>query len=525
MATERVEIDIIAKGKPAEKAIKNVERRTEELNQTTKKTGTDIDGVLTKMRAGWLVVGVAITKALMSGREFERASIGLSKEMKRFALETAKLSDVTATQIAGFLKSAETAGLNEVQMKRLAEQAIALGYAFPHEDAETLHDNLVMLNATGEAQGFIVDILEQKLSQMGIAFEDIDLKALSVSDKLKLVNEVVEESSKAMENSGYASLNKSLSEIDNGFTSLGDTIMEFLDMIGIFTAFNKIVQTLNVIIQDGIVGFLRLKNAIWETEENTKALKDAQEELNHRYDILFNRNVNETFEAINHETKDTANSTEDLANKTAKLTEEGERLQKQMSDNSKEFKKFSVTGQDVVKNLSQGFANLVMGVKTNFQDMAKGIIARLIQVRTEAFLTQQIASSAGGGGLLGSIGKLFFHSGTAEVKHTGGYIGHLPSYHSGMRSDERLAKLQSGEAVINRAGASRNRSAIEAMNAGYSVGGGGSQTTANINFNVQAIDSASFNNYLVNNRDTIEGIINSSLVKNGSVRRTIRQTL
>ncbi len=89
-------------------------------------------------------------------------------------------------------------------MKQLAKQAIALGYAFPHEDAETLHDNLVMLNTTGEAQGFVVDILEQKLSKMGLAFEDIDLKAMSVNEKLKLINEVVADSQKQMDASAFS---------------------------------------------------------------------------------------------------------------------------------------------------------------------------------------------------------------------------------------------------------------------------------------------------------------------------------
>jgi hypothetical protein len=95
-----------------------------------------------------------------------------------------------------------------------------------------------------------------------------------------------------------------------------------------------------------------------------------------------------------------------------------------------------------------------------------------------------------------------------------------------MRSDERVAKLQVGEAVINRAGARNNAQAIDAMNAGYKVGGGGdSVTTAEINFNVQAIDASSFNSYLVNNKSTIEGIINNSLRTNGSVRKTIKQTV
>ena len=51
------------------------------------------------------------------------------------------------------------------------------------------------------------------------------------------------------------------------------------------------------------------------------------------------------------------------------------------------------------------------------------------------------------------------------------------------------------------------------------------QVSAEINFNVQAIDASSFNNYLVGNRATIESIINNSLTTNGSVRRTIRQVV
>ena len=79
---------------------------------------------------------------------------------------------------------------------------------------------------------------------------------------------------------------------------------------------------------------------------------------------------------------------------------------------------------------------------------------------------------------------------------------------------------------MNRAGASRNRGAIAAMNAGQTVGGQTvQQTTAEIKFEVTAIDSASFNNYLVGNRQTIENIINRSLATNGSVRQTIKQVV
>jgi len=58
----------------------------------------------------------------------------------------------------------------------------------------------------------------------------------------------------------------------------------------------------------------------------------------------------------------------------------------------------------------------------------------------------------------------------------------------------------------------------------HTKGQGTGTTVAEINFNVQAIDASSFNSYLVNNRDTIESIINNSLITNGTVRRTINMT-
>ena len=65
---------------------------------------------------------------------------------------------------------------------------------------------------------------------------------------------------------------------------------------------------------------------------------------------------------------------------------------------------------------------------------------------------------------------------------------------------------------------------LQVRKAMVSALGGGGGTTAEINFNVQAIDSSSFNSFLVNNRDTIESIINNSILTNGTVRRSIQMT-
>ena len=139
---------------------------------------------------------------------------------------------------------------------------------------------------------------------------------------------------------------------------------------------------------------------------------------------------------------------------------------------------------------------------------------------------QAIAPLSGiiGGGISSMLGGLF-HTGTTQIKHTGGFISQ--SHHDGsLRTDERMARLQVGEAVINRTGARLNSDSIAKMNRGEKVeGSGGNVTTANIKFEVTAIDASSFNQYLVRERTTIENIINRSISSNGSVKQTIKQVV
>ena len=545
MPTEKLEIDIIAKGRPAEKAIGNVEKKTDDLGRTTKKVGNESDSMLSRLRAGWVAIGATIALATNEAVQFERASVGLSREMRQFAKETALSSQATAEQVAGFLKSAQTAGLADEQMKQLAKDAIALGYAFPHEDAETLHDNLVMLNTTGEAQGFVVDILEQKYAQMGKQFDDIDLKAISLEEKLRLVSEVVKESQEAMDASVLAEYDRMLGQIDSTTTQLGQTLIQIGSESGAFGLFSNILKGADLLLSRVSLGILKLKDLFADTDESRIAFLEQAITVLEKDSKLANFGVfgdnKQKIEEYTRElnklkgVQDSVNgsiskSSEELeANMTIweKLrqsaeefyygTEVGfEKYIKQVEDAKRRNEDLGNVGFKVARGIEDAFVNMAMGTKTTFKDLANSIIADLIRIQVRQSVIVP---------LLRSFGGLGFHTGTAEVKHTGGLIG-LPSYHAGMRSDERLAKLQVGEAVVNRAGASRNRNAIDAMNAGYQVGGGtGNVTTAEINFNVQAIDAVSFNNYLVGNKQTIENIINNSLQTNGTVRRTIKQVV
>lgn len=184
-------------------------------------------------------------------------------------------------------------------------------------------------------------------------------------------------------------------------------------------------------------------------------------------------------------------------------------ITKQYSQEQQEMEQIH---DNVVGSMSQAITDFVMTGKMNFKSLMQSILAYIIQLQVAKMVS-------------GALGFFGLHTGGVVSKHTGGSIGSVPSYHSGLRSDERLAKLQVGEAVINRAGARNNAQAIDAMNRGEKVGGWSNITTADITFNVTAIDSNSFNSYLVNNRSTIEGIINKSLTTNGSVRQTIKQVV
>jgi len=543
MATEKIEIEIIAKGKPAEKAIKGVEKKTKDLGTTSKQTGKDTDSMLTKMRAGWIAVGAAMALSVNKAATFERAAIGLTRAQRDWAKQTAIATDIQAEQVAGFLKSAQTAGLADEQMKKLAKDAIALGYAFPHEDAETLHDNLVMLNTTGEAQGFVVDILEQQYAKMGVQFDNIDLKAVSLEEKLKLVNNVVAESQNQMNDSTFKEYQQTLGNIDNAASSLGETIISLATESGALGLFNKLLGASDLLLKRLHLGVLTLSGIFNETnEERARWLELGISVLEQDEKLYGSDNQKKIFKykkelmGINEELgkiktnkltidivggTDTSNFLSELKLKIIDLGVDLESFGagwKQATGTVKSStEQWKSAGASAANAIGDYLTNMVMGVKSSFEDMAKMVVAQLLKIA----IMQRVVTP------LGDALGLSMHTGTTEVKHTGGAIGSasIPSFHTGVRSDERIAKLQVGEAVINRAGAAKNRNAIDAMNSGYSVGGGGSVTTAEINFNVTAIDSSSFNQYLIGNKQTIEGIINRSLQTNGTVRRTIKQVI
>jgi len=159
------------------------------------------------------------------------------------------------------------------------------------------------------------------------------------------------------------------------------------------------------------------------------------------------------------------------------------------------YKNSIITGERFIANtttkLMQGTEDaimaMIMGVKFSWKSLFKGIMADLIRIQVRKAIV----------GALGGLGSLLgFANGGRPPSNRPSIVGE--------KGAELFVPDSAGTIVPN-----------------DQLGGGGN-TTAEINFNVQAIDASSFNSFLVTNRDTIESIINNSITTNGSVRRTIQ---
>jgi len=145
----------------------------------------------------------------------------------------------------------------------------------------------------------------------------------------------------------------------------------------------------------------------------------------------------------------------------------------------------SITGK-FMQGAEDAIVNMIMGVKFSWKGLFRAIMADITRILVRKALTKVVT------GLLGFAGGGRPPEGRPSIV--------------GERGAEVFVPDSAGTIIPN------------------DQLGGTNNTKAEINFNVQAIDASSFNSYLVNNRDTIESIINTSLLQNGSVRRTIQMT-
>ena len=576
MPDRKIEIEILAKGKPAERGIDKVKQKTKDLQRTTEKSGASMTMAWAKVGASVGALVIAFNKLNQAYGTQLKAEIALGNALKinakqgsanldywkqyASALQEATLfgDEVTLQQIA-MLK---TMGLTDEQTQKVIETAMDYATAFGKDLPSATRELTMTLSGQ-------IGTIKRTIPSIG----DFTKAQLQNGDAIAKVSELVKGQAKAIAETPYGQVEQASNSFGDQLEKLGETASKLVGDSGILTLLTGAISAVSV-------GFELLAKStrfiISQAKDllgiNTELARIAEIELKSKQKIaeLQNRGTEERLndsykmrsqllrEIYSYQATGDALSLENAYSQLAMLDKQIQSLKKfgdahkivrdEINERKDALNEESVivdyinrsyqnfakgfsdavgkaktdaevmqdVGGRVAKGIEDFFVNSALNIKTSFKDLAQSVISDLIRMQVRASVVKPLAN--------------FFniptsHTGTTEVKHTGGYIGRLPSYHMGMRSDERVAKLQVGEAVVNRAGASLNRGAIDAMNAGYQVGGTGNVTQAEINFNVQAIDAVSFNNYLVGNKQTIENIINNSLQTNGTVRRTIKQVI
>ncbi len=528
IGNDSVEFDIVVNGKPAKKSLKEVEAGINEVEKQDKKT-TSV------MKTNWTAVGAAVAAAAIavgamvnSAAKLDRAMFGLNEQTKKYIEQMGITSGLGQEVIAGFVQTGKAAGLSSTEIEKMVDMSVALGRAFPHESAETFADNLSMLSSTGEAQGYVVDILEQK-------YGTLDLKTISLADKMKVLEAATEGVNAEFENTAGSKFDQSMQKIYTSTNNFGNTLLRLADKSGILTTFNTAIDVVAYSVSGWtqLLDFARIKLKELIGDDVTQDLVEYNKNLQKMDELLLKITGNSVVEANATISIDKAASknktvtdlqefqelvrtfmaqlrldlaageltpeqllfTEDAINEWSEKVQAGiarglsmdqameatsgslDVMTEELTDFEKELQSIGMRG---VGALSDSFVDMAMTGKTSFSDMAKSMLEDIAKlIIKQAFLNTLKGTAFGG-----AIGLDSTHTGTSEVKHTGGSIGggsNIPSYHTGMRTDERIAKLQVGEAVVNRAGAANNGAIIDAMNSGQKIGGGSSVNVTVIN--------------------------------------------
>jgi hypothetical protein len=231
-------------------------------------------------------------------------------------------------------------------------------------------------------------------------------------------------------------------------------------------------------------------NMLDELHAEKKLVEQSSEKL-FQLDLSWLRNTIAGTAHLINETNELTESTEKLAEVTKKAADPT--IWDHVTKGFESYKQSVQTGAQFIASttgkLFQGVEDAIMGmitgVKFSWKGLFKAIMTDLIRIQVKKAILGVATSIFG-----------FAAGGRPPVGR--------PSI-VGERGAELFVPDSVGTIIPN-----------------HELGGSTKNTSAEINFNVQAIDAASFNTFLVNNRDTIESIINNSLLTNGSVRRTIQ---
>jgi len=510
-SNESVEFDIKVNGKQAEASINDVEDAQEKLDKTVSKTSKNIKANWTAIGAAITVSAAAATVLIARSAKLEQAMFGLNKEQKEWIEQASERYAVDQEMIAGFVQMGKASGLAGKEIEQITAQAFAMSKQFANLGFDSSVEDLTEFYSAGTLTGAVLEYMEKTTGDAEIATRDLDyqMKALKASTA-----GVYEEWAKT----DAAKMARSLQELDTLSLDLGNAFFRLSGETGILNKSVWVAEKAFLGLELAFNGWLQIYylalNALGDGTAEAELSKLATKAKEIR-EILGGQEPMEISLEL------PARTPLGRPPKETDTVEKTKEVSRQIKDIWKnDTQEISDMHRDMMSNMSRGLEEFVMTGKMDFKDLANSMIADIVRAQSQALVSGLFGSLFGGG----------LSSATSNVVgmfHAGGFVGSpIPSHHDGsLRQDERIAKLQTGEAVISRSGVSQNKEAIQAINNGQTVGGGGNNTTAEIIFNVQAIDSTTFQAWLTANRQTVESIISNSISSNGSVRRVIKSSI
>lgn len=292
---ETLEFDIIVNGKKAKSSIKEVENAQDDLESKTKTSTNNMKTNWAALGTKIAAVGVVMGTAAKASLELERATFGMTQSTKDYIKQASSQLGINQQLIANFVRMGKSAGMSGDQIKQMVEDSVAIQRMYPHEAVDTIVDGYKEMARTGEAAGFMMDVLTDR-------FSETEVRAMTLEEKLRAVAEITKGVNEEFANTNVSKWDKLVAETEGTLSELGDSLIDLGKNSGAFWVFNKAVSTASVMLQ----GFSRIARGFKIT-----------------IDDIRGEDVTEAWKKFNEDGKKLSNDTNELLGKLPEGAEVG----------------------------------------------------------------------------------------------------------------------------------------------------------------------------------------------------------
>jgi len=440
--SEKIVYDILINGKPAKDSIEDVEKSQNKLDKTVEKTSRNITMNWRAIGASATVAATAMMALAKQSLDLEKAMFGLNQQTKDYIQNASNYYAVSQEIVAGFVQTGKAAGMSGEKIKTMIEQAVALSRAYPQESIETFIDNLSMLSRTGEAQGYIIDVLAQK-------WGTIDLKSKTLAEKMAVIEEATRGVNAEFNKTAGAKVDQLFQEITNEVLELGDGFVTMGEKA--VSSFDKLKKEakgfFNWLHDKGVISFefktdtekpkddviLGTIDIVGKSEKITppkttstsssgQSTADKQKSIalsaNERFWREYEKSImsatefelselNKRYTAYAKDVTDKVALEEWLSNEQQRILD----VDKERTDQYARYK------EQLFGKMGDAFARFTQTGEINFKDMANSIIQDLIRIQTKQLLVGMFSGSGsildifGGGSVANTANVTPFASG------------------------------------------------------------------------------------------------------------------